>query len=205
MNGTLNRPTPSIELIERLLSVIENDILPLTQEGVAAGNKLFGAALLYKSDNSLLLAETNDEMQSPLLHGEMHALKRYHEIDADTRPAPEELLFLSTHEPCSLCLSAITWAGFDNFFYLFSHENSRDAFAIPHDLKILKEVFNVDPGGYNRKNAFWDSYGLQELVEALPEPERAVQQRVIAGINDSYNTLSGSYQLNKSENSIPLN
>ena len=205
MNGTLNRPTPSIELIERLLSVIEKDILPLTQEGVAAGNKLFGAALLYKSDNSLLLAETNDEMQSPLLHGEMHALKRYHEIDADTRPAPEELLFLSTHEPCSLCLSAITWAGFDNFFYLFSHEDSRDAFAIPHDLKILKEVFNVDPGGYNRKNAFWDSYGLQELVEALPEPERAVQQRVIAGINDSYNTLSGSYQLNKSENSIPLN
>ena len=204
-SSTMNRPTPSIELIERLLSVIENDILPLTQEGVAAGNKLFGAALLYKSDSSLLLAETNDEMQSPLLHGEMHALKRYHEMDANTRPAPSELLFLSTHEPCSLCLSAITWAGFDNFFYLFSHEDSRDAFEIPHDLKILKEVFNVDPGGYNRKNAFWDSYGLQDLVEALPDTERASLQRSIAGIDEAYKNLSSTYQLGKNENSIPLN
>ena len=57
-------------------------------------------------------------------------------------------IFLATHEPCSLCLSAITWTGFDNFYYLFSHEDSRDSFAIPHDLKILKEVFTLDPGGY---------------------------------------------------------
>lgn len=30
----------------RLLDVIENDILPLTEQGVAAGNKVFGAAIL---------------------------------------------------------------------------------------------------------------------------------------------------------------
>lgn len=205
MDLELDKVTPSVELIKRLLSVIENDILPLTQRGVSAGNKLFGAALLHKSDYSLLLAETNDEMQSPLLHGEMHALKRYHELDAKSRPAPEELFFLSTHEPCSLCLSAITWAGFDNFFYLFSHEDSRDAFSIPHDLKILKEIFNVEPGGYNRKNAFWDSFALRGLVMSLPDAEKSTLNNTIARISNEYDALSNSYQSGKSENSIPLN
>ena len=40
-------------LIERLFDVIENDIVPLTEIGVARGNKLFGAAILRKSDRSL--------------------------------------------------------------------------------------------------------------------------------------------------------
>ena len=56
-------------LAERLLEVIETDILPLTTAGVAAGNKIFGAALLRKSDHSTLLAETNNELENPLWHG----------------------------------------------------------------------------------------------------------------------------------------
>lgn len=199
------RPTPSTTLTERLLHVIEHDILPLTMQGVAAGNKVFGAALLKKSDLSLLLAETNNELESPLWHGEMHALKRYHELPESQRPKPDELIFLSTHEPCSLCLSAITWAGFDNFFYLFSHEDSRDAFAIPHDLKILKEVFDVNPGEYNSSNAFWDSYGINKLVSETSEPEQAPLQATIDRIYKAYEQLSNDYQDSKSDNSIPLN
>ena len=34
--------------------------------------------------------------------------------------------------------AAITWSGFDNFYYLFSYTDTKDAFNIPHDLKILK-------------------------------------------------------------------
>ena len=60
-------------------------------------------------------------------------------------------LFLSTHEPCSLCLSAITWAGFDNFHYLFGYVDTRDAFNIPHDLRILSEVFRIENGDYARE------------------------------------------------------
>src|SRR5690606_32124034 len=48
-------------LIARLLDVIENDVVPKTEQGVASGNKLFGAAILRKSDLSLVLAETNNE------------------------------------------------------------------------------------------------------------------------------------------------
>lgn len=192
-------------LTDRLISTIQHDILPLTQAGVATGNKIFGAALLLKDDLSTVLAETNNEIENPLWHGEMHLLKRYYELPASKRPAPAELLFLSTHEPCSLCLSAITWTGFDNFYYLFSHEDSRDAFAIPHDLKILKEVFDVDPGQYRRENAFWQSYSLRELVARLPEPVANEQNQRIAQLIGQYEQLSSDYQTSKDQNDIPLN
>jgi tRNA(Arg) A34 adenosine deaminase TadA len=193
-----------ISLIDRLLDVIEHDILPKTAAGVAEGNKLFGAAILKKTDRSLVLAETNNETENPLWHGEVHALKRFYEMPKAARPETKDCIFLATHEPCSLCLSAITWTGFDNFYYLFSHEDSRDSFAIPHDLRILKEVFTLDPGGYNGENAYWKSYALPKLVKALPEEERTRLEARICAISGRYDTLSNEYQEGKAENDIPL-
>ena len=197
------QPEDSSALVRRLLETIEQDILPLTRDGVAKGNKIFGAALLRKSDLSTLLAETNNELENPLWHGEMHTLKRYYEMPEDKRPAPSELIFLSTHEPCSLCLSAITWTGFDNFYYFFSHEDSRDAFAIPHDLKILKEVFDVDPGGYRHSNEFWTCHSIRQL--AAESDSNQEFDETITRVASAYDQLSGHYQNNKSGNSIPLN
>jgi tRNA(Arg) A34 adenosine deaminase TadA len=192
-------------LIERLFDVIENDIVPLTEAGVARGNKLFGAAILRKSDLSLVLAETNNEVENPLWHGEVHCLKRFYEMPRAERIDTRNCIFLATHEPCSLCLSAITWSGFDNFYYLFSHEDSRDSFAIPHDLKILNEVFTLEPGGYNAENAYWKSFSLRRLVREQPETDRARLKARIARIARRYDELSASYQAGKAENDIPLN
>lgn len=191
-------------LVDRLFDVIEDDIVPLTAAGVAKGNKLFGAAILNKPDRALVIAETNNEIENPLWHGEVHCLKRFYEMPKAKRPATQDCLFLATHEPCTLCLSAITWAGFDNFYYLFSHEDSRDSFAIPHDLRILKEVFTLDPGGYNAENAYWKSYPLRRLVRELPEPLRSERQARIARIAARYDELSASYQAGKDGNDIPL-
>ena len=186
------------ELAHRFLDVIEHDVLPLTRQGVAAGNKIFGAALVLKSDLSLVLAETNNELDNPLWHGEMHLLKRFHELPAEKRPAAKDMYFISTHEPCSLCMSAITWAGFDNFWYFFSHEDSRDAFSIPHDLKILKEVFKLEPGGYAHENAFWSAHSIRK--NASRERNLQINKLLLA-----YDGLSNEYQNGKSANAIPLN
>lgn len=194
-----------VSLIDRLLDVIENDIAPRTADGVAHGNKLFGAAILRKDDRSLVLAETNNETENPLWHGEVHCLKRFYEVPKADRPETRDCIFLATHEPCSLCLSAITWTGFDNFYYLFSHEDSRDSFAIPHDLKILKEVFRLDPGGYNAENAYWKSFNIRRLVRDLPEPHRQRLEARIEKISKRYDAMSATYQDSKTDNNIPLN
>ena len=193
-------PDDRIAFLDRLLDVIEHDIAPMTARGVTEGNKVFGAALLRKSDLSLVLAETNNETENPLWHGEMHCLKRFYE--AAERPDTKDLIFLSTHEPCSLCLSAITWAGFDNFLYLFSHADSRDSFAIPHDLKILSEVFGLGQGGYRSSNAYWSSWSIRALIGETAERER-LEARVRA-LEALYAEMSGTYQRSKEGSAIPL-
>ncbi len=180
-------------LIDRLFDVIENDIVPKTAEGVARGNKLFGAAILRKSDLSVVVAETNNEMENPLWHGEVHALKRFYELPKADRPDPKDCIFLATHEPCSLCLSAITWTGFDNFYYLFSHEDSRDSFAIPHDLRILKEVFTPRSGRlrrrerlleelFDQKGRTFASRGRTDAPRGPPRRDRPPLRRAVVGL-----------------------
>ncbi len=191
-------------IIDRLLQVVESDILPKTRAGVAAGNKIFGAAILKKPDLSLVVAESNNETENPLWHGEIHALKAFYEQPRAGRPATRDCLFLATHEPCSLCLSAITWSGFDNFYHLFSHEDSRDTFDIPHDLRILKEVFRLEPGGYARENAYWTAHGLAELVADCDDDARAGFDARIEALTQTYAGLSRAYQDGKAENDIPL-
>ena len=201
-------------LIGRMLDVIEADLVPMTRAGVAQGNKLFGAAILRKDDLSLLVAEVNNETENPLWHGEMHAIKRFYELPADQRPASADCLFLATHEPCSLCLSGITWAGFDNFYYLFSYEDTRDAFGIPHDIRILREVYAVPdpdraaahPGRplYNRHNAFFESHNLMAMVAGLDRGNKEALVSRIDDISADYRELSAGYQAGKGNAGIPL-
>ena len=201
----------NIQLIHRLLTVIEQDIVPKTQLGVTQGNKIFGAAILKKSDLSVIVAETNNEVENPLWHGEMHAIKKLYEIpNRSNIPEPKDCLFLTTHEPCSLCLSAITWGGYDNFYYLFSHEDSRDSFNIPHDIRILKEVFGNTTENrslYNRKNAFWESYNIVEMAANVSNDNDDRELMLLSRIENLtkiYAQLSDIYQRNKGNAAIPL-
>lgn len=201
-------------LIDRLFDVIEQDIVPVTQRGVARGNKLFGAAILRKSDLSVVVAETNNEIENPLWHGEMHAIKRFFELPAEQRPDTSDCLFLATHEPCSLCLSGITWSGFDNFYFLFSHEDSRDSFAIPYDIQILKAVYatpdpetgTVSPDRplYNATNRYWTSHNLTRMIAALDRGHRETLLARLDDIGAIYADLSSAYQKDKGKKGIPL-
>ena len=189
--------------IEKILSTIENDIIPKTRAGVLKGNKIFGGAILNKSDYSLVIADTNHELENPIWHGEMYVLKKFYE--QKNYPPTKDLIFLSTHEPCSMCLSAITWAGFDNFIYLFSYQESRDLFAIPHDLNILNQVFNVQDGNYKKSNQYWTSYSIDEILNNGDFKNLKNLKQRVTNIKRSYDELSELYQQTKANNDIPLN
>lgn len=198
------------EIVARALEVIEQDVLPLTTAGVAAGNKLFGAAILRADDLSLVVAGTNTELVNPLWHGEIDAINKFYALPEAERPSPADCYFLATHEPCSLCLSGITWSGFGRFGYLYSHQDSADSFAIPHDIRILRAVYAVpDPDRdavadgrdlYNRSNEFFVSDDLGTAARA--EPTLAGQ---LARIDARYVELSATYQASKSGNNLPHN
>ena len=63
------------KLLNRMFDVIEKDIVPLTAKGVEIGCKVFGAAVLRRSDLSLVLSATNHEAMSPLWPGEVYTIK----------------------------------------------------------------------------------------------------------------------------------
>ena len=201
------------KLVSQLLSTIEHGIIPLTQKGVSNGSKLFGAAILSRKDLTPYTLATNNERVSPLLHGEINCIQQFCTVDfpdPSTRPHPaKDCIFLATHEPCSLCLSGITWAGFNEFYYLFTYEDSRDLFGIPYDIDILQEVFRVKGEGeseeqvqarqlYNRKNKFFTAKSFVDVVnEISDEAERERLLKEIKRIKELYNGLSETYQEGK--------
>ena len=191
-------------LLNRFVRAFKDEILPLTFEGVNLGNKIFGAAIINKNDYSLVVAGTNNETKNPLWHGEVHTLKKFYELDKKKRPDEKNCIFLSSHEPCSLCLSAITFAGFDNFYYLFPYESTSEEFNIPHDLNILKEVFNVTDGKYIKENSYWKSYAINNLIEQIKTNNKKKLMDAFDQIKKIYVGLSNKYQSSKEESSIPL-
>lgn len=207
-----NRPGESAgcnrNFIDRLLTMVETGIIPLTREGVRNGNKVFGAAMLRKSDLSTIMVGTNHETENPLWHGEVYTINQYYKMvneDDTKRVDPKNVIFFATHEPCPLCSSAIAWSGYDNFYYLFSHEDSRDSFNISHDLQILKEVFKHDPGGYARKNSYWTAYSVVDLINNCDADTEAEFLDRVSRIKRIYAEMSNLYQANKHKaKNIPL-
>jgi len=191
-------------LLHKFSDIFKNNILPLTAKGVDIGNKIFGAAILNKNDYSLIVAETNNETENPIWHGEIHTLKKFYELDSKIRPSEKNCIFLSSHEPCSLCLSAITFSGFNNFYYLFPYESTSNKFNIPHDLNILKEVFNIEDGKYIKENSYWKSYNINTLIDELKSNDKNKLTVSFNEIKEKYIDLSKKYQSSKEKNSIPL-
>ena len=191
-------------LLDKFIDIFKNNILPLTIKGVDCGNKIFGAAIINKDDYSLVTAGSNNETENPIWHGEIYTLKNFYELNKKMRPKEKNCIFLSSHEPCSLCLSAITFSGFDNFYYLFPYESTSDEFNIPHDLNILKEVFNIADGKYIKENSYWKSYNINALVNELNESSKKNLTNSFDEIKKIYIDLSNKYQSSKEKNYIPL-
>ena len=192
-------------MYNQLLEVILNQIIPETKISVLKGNKIFGGAILKKKDLTPVVIGVNNEILNPLYHGEIVTLNKFFSSDYHHKTTPSEYIFLSTHEPCSLCLSAITWAGFDNFYFFFPYAKTKDDFNIPHDLNILKEVFNIPNGNYLKKNKYWKSFSIIKEINKIKTEDTKILITKIQKINNEYSLLSKLYQKNKNINKIPLN
>ena len=186
-------------IIDKFIS----ELIPLTKKNVLQGNKIFGAFILNKEDYSTVAINSNNEIKNPLLHGEISTINSFF-LD-NSNIDPKNCIFISSHEPCSLCLSAITWSGFDNFLYFFPYEDTENEFNIPHDLRILKEVFKIDKGLYNQENYFWKSYSILTEINKLNDDFFDKNIIKIKKIKEKYKNLSQIYQKNKNNNKIPLN
>ena len=185
----------------KILDIFLNNLIPETKISVSKGNKIFGAFVLDKTDLSLVVTGLNNEIENPIYHGEISTIINFFKL---RNLNPKDYLFISSHEPCSLCLSAITWSGFDNFYYLFHYEDTESTFNIPHDLKILKEVFKIDKGQYSKNNTFWQSYSILEEIKELQNSEKDKLLAKIKEINKLYEDISNNYQSAKNSNHIPL-
>ena len=127
-------------------------------------------------------------------------------LDSFSKKIPKNYYFISSHEPCSMCLSAITWSGFDNFYYFFPYEDTSSSFNIPHDLNILKEVFNMSMGNYYTKNnQYWNSFSILNEINKVSKIKREKLLEKVLIIKNHYLELSNKYQHNKNKNNIPLN
>ena len=197
------------ELVERLLQTTEESIIPLTRSQVSLGCKLFGAAILSRSSLEPVTVATNNERESPLLHGEINCIQTFFAKPKETRPQTKDCVFFATHEPCSLCLSGIAWSGFNEFYYLFTYEDSRDLFGIPYDIDILQSVYQVaSPADtpetlamrplYNRTNKFFKARSVAELVASIDDDAKKTKWTAeVARIKALYSDLSNVYQKGK--------
>ena len=185
-----------------VLDKILEELIPLTEKSVKNGNKIFGALILSKNDYSTITVGTNNEITNPIFHGEISTINSFFNLNPKIKPS--NCYFISSHEPCSLCLSAITWSGFDNFLYFFPYEDTENEFNIPHDLKILKEVFKIDKGLYNQENFFWKSFSILTEINKLNDDFFEKNIIKVKKIKEKYKNLSQIYQKNKNNNKIPL-
>jgi len=190
--------TADAPMIRRMLEIIENEVLPKTEKNVAEGNKVFGAAVL-RDDAALttVVADSNHEMLCPLYHGEMWTIKKWSELPDQERPAAPECVFLSTHEPCCMCISGITWSGFKKCFYFFPYETTK-AQGIPHDLNIMYQLWQVP--SYARSNSFISTAGLLAEIDKCQEPDRAELLETADRITRKYSELSQKYHSEKAQN-----
>lgn len=201
VDKSLEKPALSATVweLKRMLQVIEEEIIPKTEQGVKIGNKVFGAAVL-DSELKLVHADTNEETTCPIFHGEVKLIFEWSKIipAAERGPAAQSSIFLSTHEPCCMCISSILWTGFQKVFFFFPYAITSSQ-GIPHDINTMHELWGVNT--YRKRNKYVSTACIMDLIdlvedEAAKSELKATQHRLM----EAYDKLSNKYHTEKAEN-----
>ena len=97
------------------------DIVPKTRQHMSCGEEFFAVAFLRFPDLAVVHVEGQATSIAPIFHSEVHAIRTFYEKGGGARPHPSELIVVSSHEPCCMCLSSLVWAGFTKLYYLCSY------------------------------------------------------------------------------------
>lgn len=203
IGGALAEQTSAEEIL-KMLQIIEDDILPKTREAVQSGNKVFGAAIL-DSNFSVVHANTNDELKCPLLHGEVNTIMEWSKLIPPSQrgSAAQSSVFLSTHEPCCMCISSIVWSGFETVYYFFPYSVTTDQ-GIPWDVETMHQLWGVE--SYRRENKFCKTACLIDLIDGLDDTSdelRTMKERLQKKkmeLSKLYDELSNHYHTEKANN-----
>jgi tRNA(Arg) A34 adenosine deaminase TadA len=169
--------------IEAILRSIEFDLLPLTRKGVKQGNHVFGGLVLDANTYETIVAGTNNRQGNPIFHGEIDTILRFFSIK--DHPDPTKCIFVASHDPCPMCISAIAWSGFKEIWVLFGYEEVARDYEMPVDLMIYKEVFGVK--GAKENNIFFKKYSIKQ--EAKKAENSKDLEKKIAEIEQLYCSL----------------
>ncbi|MDL2263624.1 nucleoside deaminase [Synergistaceae bacterium OttesenSCG-928-I11] len=155
------------EKLQKMLEIIRDEILPLTENEVSRGNNVFGGAILRTDTLTSVMVGSDNRVENPLFHGEIDTLNRFFKLPV--RPDPGELIFLATHDPCPMCAAAIAVAGFKELWVLFGYKDIAETFGLQTDAEIYREVFGVE--GARPENAFFTKHSLKKAVATSPDKE----------------------------------
>ncbi|CAN5736898.1 hypothetical protein BH11PSE3_BH11PSE3_24940 [soil metagenome] len=93
----------------------------------AAGNPVwpFGAVMVRPESGEVMARGVNSSRENPILHGEIACMNDYVRRHGNQGWAP--LALYTTGEPCSMCMSALVWAGIGGVVFASSIEAIRRA------------------------------------------------------------------------------
>lgn len=182
------------EFASKLMELTDAHLLPLLPECIAQGHTPFGAGIFRKSDFSPVAVSSNKDLESPVLHAEVNCINQFFKLPEPARPSVDDALFISTHEPCSMCLSALAWANVKTVYFTFTHQDTRDKLGMNEDIDIIEELFldrgdreaagsETDGPRYNRRNKFFTAAPISSLFDAVAD------ETLKDGLKDRMNQL----------------
>jgi tRNA(Arg) A34 adenosine deaminase TadA len=155
------------EKVKALLEVIRDEILPLAESEAARGNVLCGSAILRADTLTSVMVGADNRVTNPLFHGDIDVINRFFKLPV--HPPAEELIFLSTHDPCPMCAAAIALAGFKELWVLMGYEEVEPDCALKASRAMYRDVFGVE--GMRHENSFFTRHSIRKLVATSPDRE----------------------------------
>jgi tRNA(Arg) A34 adenosine deaminase TadA len=175
MNGT--------EKLQRLLEIVRDEIIPLSESEIQRGNYIFGSAIIRADTLTSVMVGSDNRVENPLFHGEIDALNRFFKLPV--RPSPKELIFLSINDPCPMCASAIAWAGFKELWVLFGGREVEADFSMPASNLMYRELFGVEH--IRAENPYFEKHSLKKAVFSDSNHEEL--QKLLEEITKRYDAM----------------